>query len=360
MSLHNLMVDLMNWAGIYDTIEGFLSGLGLSFIIPLTLYAIAALILFGFVAALVLVTTYLERKILSDIQVRLGPMETGGRRFHGILQPVADGIKLLQKEDIMPKNRDKLPYYLAPLVVFVPVFVIMGLIPLGFIPLDIASLNKNLLVAADLDIGILAILALAVIPTLGAVMAGWSSRNKFTTLAMLRSVAQGISYEIPFVLAALAVVLAAGSMNLSEIVKAQSGLWFIFLMPIGFIVFFMAALAEIHRIPFDVDEAENELVSGVIVEYSGMRFAFFYLAAYAELFIAAALITILFLGGWAGPVLPGVMWFFIKCFVIIYVIIWMRGTLPRVRIDQMLAVGWKVMLPLALLNLLITSSILML
>jgi NADH-quinone oxidoreductase subunit H len=308
--------------------------------------AIKAAVLLGVVSFAVLVLTYMERKVLADIQVRLGPMETGGRALRGILQPVADGIKLLCKEDIIPSNIDKWTFILAPVVVFVPTFLMMVPVPLG-----------ESLVFVDMELGLLFILAVSTLPPLGVMMAGWSSRNKYTLISALRSAAQMITYEIPLVLAVLSVVMVTGSLNPAEIVQAQKGLifgiipcWNIFLIPLGFFIFYVGSLAEIGRTPFDLLEAESEIVTGYNIEYSGMRFAFFMFAEYIHLFIASVLMAIMFLGGWIGPVLPGTLWLLLKTFVIIYTFIWVRGTLPRVRIDQLMGLGWKFLIPLGLAN----------
>jgi len=343
-SLYDVMVSGLIRVGAYSTLQTTFKNSPL--LLDLVIYTMEAAVLLGFVSGTVLILTYMERKVLADIQVRLGPMETGGRRFRGILQPVADGIKLFLKEDIIPQDIDRWVFVAAPIVVFVPTFLMMVPIPLN-----------EYLVLAPMDLGLLYILAVSTLPPLGVMMAGWSSKNKYTLISALRSAAQMITYEIPLVLAVLSVVLVTGTLNLVEMVEAQQGLifgfiprWNILLVPIGLIIFYVGSLAEVGRTPFDLLEAESEIVTGYNIEYSGMRFAFFMFAEYIHLLVASLLMALLFLGGWGGPVLPGVVWLMIKTFVVIYTFMWVRGTLPRVRIDQLMALGWKFLIPLGLLN----------
>lgn len=347
-NLYDMIVYVLEQVGAYSILKSTFS----LRLLNLGIYVIEGAILLGFVSLAVLVLTYMERKVLADIQIRLGPMETGGRRFHGILQPVADGIKLFLKEDIIPTNVDRWVYVAAPIVVFVPTLLMFVAIPLN-----------EYLVLVDMELGLLYILAISTIAPLGVMMAGWSSKNKYALISALRSAAQMITYEIPLVLAVLSVALVTGTLNIGEIVESQQGLlfgfipkWNILLIPIGFFIFFVGSLAEIGRTPFDLLEAESEIVAGYTIEYSGMRFAFFMFAEYMHLFAASALIALLFLGGWNGPILPGVVWLLIKTFVIIYTVIWIRGTLPRVRIDQLLALGWKFLIPIGLLNIAIVGA----
>lgn len=314
---------------------------------------IEGILLFAFVSVIVLFTTYYERKILADMQSRLGPMETGGRRFHGILQPIADVLKLLGKEDIIPKKADRLVYMLAPAVLFAPVFMMLSILPVD-----------ESIVISNLGIGILFILALSAIEPIGMIMAGWSSENKYTLLSALRSGAQMMTHGVPMILAVLGIILVTGTLDIREIVHSQEQAifgflprWNIFLQPLGFAIFFIVALAELGRTPFDIIEAESEIISGYNIEYSGIRYSFFVFAEYTYLFVLSALMTLLFFGGWNGPILPGIVWFFIKTFLIIYAIIWIRATLPRIRIDQLLSLGWKYLIPLALLNIAITGGV---
>ncbi len=274
------------------------------------------------------------------MQSRLGPNRTGP---FGVLQPVADAIKVLLKEDIIPTNADKIVHWLAPIVAFAPALMIFAVVPFG----DGALL-------ADLDIGILYVVAISSISTVGVFMAGWGSSNKYSLIAAMRNIAAVVSYEIPLVLAIAGVVLIVGSLSLNQIVLAQD-IPFILLQPLGFLLYFIAGCAEINRSPFDLMEADSEIVAGFHIEYSGMKFAMFYLVEYAEAVAISAIITTLFLGGWRGPVLPGFLWFLIKVFAVFFFMVWTRTTLPRVRIDQLMAFAWKFLFPLALINLIITA-----
>ena len=300
-----------------------------------------AVIIIAFVLTLVMGFIWLERRGMARMQARLGPNRAGPL---GLLQPVADAIKVLLKEDIVPANADKLVHWLAPIVAFAPALMIFAVVPFQ----DGALL-------ADLDIGILYVVAISSVSTLGVFMAGWGSSNKYSLLGAMRNVAAVVSYEIPVLLAAAGVVLIAGSLSLNEIVTAQENMPFILLQPLGFLLFFIGGCAEINRSPFDLLEADSELVAGFHIEYSGMKFALFYLAEYAEALVISAIIATLFLGGWRGPVLPPWLWLVIKVFAVFFVMVWTRTTLPRVRIDQLMALAWKFLLPLALINLIITG-----
>ena len=293
-----------------------------------------------FVLALVMGFIWLERRGMGRMQARLGPNRAGP---FGLLQPVADALKVLIKEDIIPTKADKLVHWLAPVVAFAPVLLIFAVVPFQ----DGALL-------ADLNIGILYVVAISSVATLGIFMAGWGSSNKYSLLGAMREVASVVSYEIPVVLAIVGVVLVAGSLSLNQIVLAQD-IPFILLQPLGFLLFFIGGCAEINRSPFDLMEADSELVAGFHTEYSGMKFAMFYLTEYAEALVISALITTLFLGGWRGPVLPPWLWFIIKVIAVFFVMVWTRTTLPRVRIDQLMALAWKLLFPLALINLFITG-----
>ena len=303
-------------------------------------WVVFVVIILAFVLAMVMAFIWFERRGLGRFQVRLGPNRTGP---FGVLQPVADAIKVLIKEDIVPAKGDKLVHWLAPVVAFVPVLMIFAVVPFQ----DGALL-------ADLNIGILYVVAISSISVVGIFMAGWASNNKFSLIGAMRTVAQAVSYEIPLVLSIIGVVLIAGSLSMNEIVKAQS-IPFILLQPLGFLIFFVAACAEINRTPFDLLEAESEIVAGFHTEYSGMKFALFYLVEYAEVLAISAIIATLFLGGWRGPVLPPFLWFLIKVVGVFFLIFWVRSTIPRVRVDQLMAFAWKCLLPLALINLFITG-----
>jgi NADH-quinone oxidoreductase subunit H len=302
-----------------------------------------ALIL-GFVQVNALMLVWLERKVAGHMQLRLGPMEVGP---HGLLQTIADGVKLMAKELITPKLVDRPLFYLAPIIVFAPVLVAFVVVPF----------SKNLIVR-DINVGVLLIFAFAALTTLSVLMAGWSANNKYALLGAARSVAQSVAYEVPMLLAVIPVVMMAGSLRLTDIVEAQSTLPFILLQPVAFLIYFIAGVAETNRAPFDLPEAESELVAGFHTEYSGMRFALFFLAEYSNMFIVAAIATSLFLGGWKGPVLPGVVWFLIKCYTLVFLLIWFRWTFPRVRFDQLMNFCWKILIPIALVNIIATALLL--
>lgn len=264
---------------------------------------------------------------------------------------MADVLKLLLKEDVIPKKADRPLFILAPVVTFVPAFLVIAVIPF----------SENLYFS-DIGVGLLYYIAVSGLSTLGVIMGGWASNNKYALLGGMRSVAQMISYEIPLVMSVIGVILFTGSLNLITIVEAQSNWWFIVTQPIAFIVFLIACVAELNRVPFDLAEAESELVAGYHVEYSGFRFAFFMLAEYVYLFAMSALTTILFLGGWHPPFsflsfIPGVIWFLLKFSAVVFFMIWLRGTFPRLRADHLMEFGWKVLLPVALLNIFVTAII---
>ena len=294
----------------------------------------------------VLTLVWLERKVLGRIQRRMGPMRVGP---HGLLQPVADALKLLLKEDIIPGGADKPMFWLAPLVVFVPSFVIWITIP--FAP-DI--------VLRSLDMGLFFIIAFSVLSIVGIVMAGWGSANKYAILGGLRSAAQLISYEIPIIMVVVTVAMIPQSMNLVTIVEDQRILPYAAIMPLGFLIFLIAGIAEVGRTPFDIYFAESEVVGGPFVEYSGAHWAVFFLAEYINTFAIAALVAILFLGGWSFPLMPDIpwlsfLWVVAKIYLVVVVIFWFRGSFPRLRIDQLMSFGWKVLIPLSFVNLLITA-----
>jgi NADH-quinone oxidoreductase subunit H len=293
-----------------------------------------------FILTMVMGAIYIERRAMGRMQARLGPNRTGP---FGLLQPVADALKVLLKENIVPTAADKLVHWLAPVVAFVPVLLILAVVPF-----------QNGALLADLNIGILYVVAISSVSTVGVFMAGWGSSNKYSLLGAMRNVAAVVSYEIPLVLAIVGVVLVAGSLSMNQIVVAQD-IPFILLQPLGFLLFFAAACAEINRSPFDLMEADSELVAGFHTEYSGMKFAMFYLVEYAEAIAMSAIITTLFLSGWRGPLLPPWLWFLIKTLIVFFVMVWTRTTFPRVRIDQLMALAWKFLLPLALINLFITA-----
>lgn len=312
-------------------------------------------IYFGILLLHIAYATYAERKIIGHIQLRLGPMVVGP---HGLLQPIADVVKLIFKEDIVPSRVDKFIFKVAPLISLTAALSSFAVIPV----------NQNWVIS-DIDVGLLYVLGIAGLSVYGIVFAGWSSNSKYAFLGGLRSAAQMISYEVALGLSLVGVILMAESFNLTEIVNKQSEYWYgMFLLPqiIGYFVFIVAMLAETNRLPFDLPEAETELVAGYFVEYSGARFSLFYLAEYAAMFCMSALAAICFWGGWTVPPflieafpflekVPGIVWFLLKLYFHIFLFLWIRGTLPRYRYDQLMAIGWKVLIPLALVNILLTS-----
>ena len=305
-----------------------------------------AVIVMGALLGAVTYAILFERKIIGYMQLRTGPNRHGP---WGMLQTIADVLKLLMKEDIIPTAADRKIFMIAPIIAFVPAFAILATI----------SWSENIY-GADLNIGLLYFIGISSITTLGVLMGGWSSNNKYSLLGAIRGVAQVISYEIPLLLSVLGVVILVGSLNLRDIVHYQDsiGMWLIIPQFLAFLVYMVAAIAELNRSPFDLPEAESELVSGYHTEYSGFRYAFFMLAEYVYAYAIAALATTLFLGGWLGPAfLPGIVWFLLKMSAIMFFWFWLRATLPRARVDHLMSFGWKVLIPLALLNIVITSII---
>jgi len=313
------------------------------------LISVAAII--GVFAGLFALTTLLERKGLGRMQNRYGPNRVGP---FGLLQPIADGIKSLTKEDIVPRSADAVVHYLAPLVLVVPVFLALAVVPVG----------RNM-VAVELDAGVLFFFAVGAATELSVFMAGWSSRNKYSLLGAMRGLAQMISYEVPLILSSVTVIMMAGSLSTQEIVRVQSGYWGVLpqwnvLTPwgfAGFILFMIGAAAESNRSPFDLPEGESEIIAGYYIEYSGFKFALFFLGEYIGMFAVSGMAITLFLGGWHAPLpflgwIPSWAWFFAKLLVLICGYIWVRGTLPRLRMDQVMNFAWKFMLPMALMNLL--------
>jgi NADH-quinone oxidoreductase subunit H len=287
---------------------------------------------------------WMERKVAAHMQLRPGPMEVG---YHGAIQTVADALKLMGKELITPDEVDKPIFWLAPIVVFLPVLLSFLVVPF----------SKTWLIR-DMNVGIVLILAFSTLAVLAILMAGWSSNNKYAVFGAIRSVAQNIAYEIPLLITVMSIILMVGSFKLSDIVAAQGTYWFVVLQPLAFILYITCATAETNRAPFDLPEAESELVAGFHTEYSGMRFALFFLAEYTNMFIVSAIATVLFLGGWHGPFLPGVIWFLLKVYALIFLMMWFRWTFPRVRFDQLITFAWKILIPLAFANLLLTALVL--
>src|SRR5512133_3527749 len=314
------------------------------------------LAVFAVLMLMVAYATWLERKLIGHMQTRLGPTRTG---WYGLLQPFADGLKLFFKEDIIPAKASKVAFVLAPLMIVIPALVTIAVVPFGpdvtffgyLIPLQIT----------DLNVGVLFILALAGLGVYGIVLAGWSSNSKYALLGGIRSTAQVISYELAAGMTIISVFLLSGTLSLRAIVAAQQlplwgaidalPNWYIFSQPLAFAIFVISSLAEINRTPFDLPEAETELVSGFCTEYSSMKYAMFFMAEYANMITVCAITTTLFLGGWHGPAfLPGWFWFVAKVYFLIFCCMWIRATYPRYRYDQLMRLGWKVFLPLTLVN----------
>lgn len=307
---------------------------------------VALMAVAAFVGLNGLVMVYLERKVAGHIQRRPGPFEVGP---HGILQPVADALKLVGKQLFTPSGADKLLFWMAPILSFLPVLLLFLPIPFG-----------PVLTGMEVNLGLLLILAFSGLNVLALCLAGWGSKNKWGLLGAARAVAQSVAYEIPLLLAVLAIAFQTGSLNLSEIVSGQGSWpwqWNLFIQPLAFIIFFVSALGETNRAPFDLPEAESELTAGFHTEYSGMGFGLFFLAEYANMIVVSSVAAALFLGGWKGPVFDGVWWFLAKVYTLLLIMIWIRWTYPRVRFDQLLNINWKWLMPLALINLLATALI---
>ncbi|OFV88403.1 MAG: NADH-quinone oxidoreductase subunit H [Acidobacteria bacterium RBG_16_68_9] len=313
-----------------------------------TTLAIGTAVIMGYLSVNVLFLVWLERKVSAYIQRRLGPMEVGPQ---GTLQTVADMLKLLGKQLLTPIAADKAVYWLAPVMVFIPTLCLASLIPLS-----------GAEAFADQPYGLVVIIALSGLTVIAIFMAGWASNNKYAVLGGMRSVAQVIAYEVPVLLAALSVVLIAGTMNLRGIADAQAhggvGLPFLLLQPVAAVLYFIGITAETNRAPFDIPEAESELVGGFHTEYSGMRFALFFFAEYTNMLVLGALGATLFLGGWHGPWLPGPVWLLLKAYALVAVMMWMRWTFPRLRFDQLMSFAWKLLIPVALVNLVVTALVL--
>jgi NADH-quinone oxidoreductase subunit H len=332
-----------------------------SFVIPLLKIAIVLNATLVGVTYMVL----LERKVIAWAQSRLGPMRVGP---YGILQPVADAIKLMIKEDITPTRADKWVFTAAPIIAMVPALIIYAVIPFG--PAVNLFGRQVTLYITDINIGLLYVVSVASVGVYGIILAGYSSNSKYPLLASLRASAQLISYEVAVTLTLVSVILMAGSLSMVSIVRAQETqhMWFGFVQPLAFVIFFIGGLAETNRAPFDMPEAEQELTGGFHTEYSGMRFALFFLAEYANMIVVSSVATTLFLGGWLRPfpnvgalrfldIIPSWTWFLAKSFIFLYVFIWVRATLPRYRYDQLMAIGWKLLIPLAIANLVVTGIV---
>ncbi|MCK4856754.1 MAG: NADH-quinone oxidoreductase subunit NuoH [candidate division Zixibacteria bacterium] len=299
-------------------------------------------------------STYLERKLVAFFQTRIGPAVAGP---YGLLQPIADMFKLLFKEDIVPGQAHKTIYLLAPLLAFIPAVIPIAVVPFGD---TITLFGREIdLVISDFNLGILLVFAITSLGVYGLMMAGWASNSKYSLLGGLRSAAQMISYEIGLGLSVIGVLLLGGTVSLVEIVEQQDSIlnWFVIRQPVGFLLYIVCAIAETNRIPFDLPEAEAELVAGYHTEYSSMRFGLFFVGEYANMLTVSAIATTLFFGGWQGPFLPPIVWFCIKVFAFMFFYIWLRASLPRLRYDQLMKFGWYVIIPLALANILVTAAI---
>ncbi len=313
--------------------------------------AVVFIVLLTGAAYLVLV----ERKLLGWIQDRKGPNRAGP---WGLLQPLADVIKLVTKEDFRPNGADKWLFYLAPAMAAIPALLMFAVIPFGD---QVILLGQKVsMQVSDLNVGLLLFIGFSSIAVYGVVIGGWASNSKYALLGSIRGLAQLISYELSMGLALVPVVMLAQSFQLSEIVKAQTGCWFIIYQPLAYVIFVISIAAECKRIPFDLPEAESELVAGFHSEYSGLRFGLFFMGEYINLIVLGSLAATFFLGGWHGPWLPPVVWFSLKVLAFVFFLIWMRGTLPRLRYDQLMHFSWKVLIPLALVNILVTGWFLVL
>jgi NADH-quinone oxidoreductase subunit H len=335
--------------GIFTWMYGLLADTGLPEPwLTVVVYAGLGAVMFGVLSVLALFLVWWERKIAGHIQQRFGPMRTG---WHGWYQTIMDAVKLLQKEDIRVATRDRAVFFWAPVLCFVAAYLAYVVIPFG----------ENLWVA-DLNVGILYIIAVTTFTVISLLMAGWGSNNKYALLGGMRSAAQVVSYEVPMAVSIMTIVLFAGSLSMVDIANAQQGNgifnWFIFKPPFGiiaFLTYITAATAEANRTPFDIPEAEQELVAGYNVEYSGMKFAMFFLAEFVNLFTVSAIATTLFFGAWHGPLLPSWIWFLLKTFAVVLLLMLFRWTFPRLRVDQLMEFAWKFLVPLTFANLILAG-----
>jgi NADH-quinone oxidoreductase subunit H len=305
--------------------------------------------------------TLFERRTLARVQIRIGPNRAGPQ---GILQPIADGIKLIFKEELIPNKADKLVFLISPIITVIPALVLLAVIPFG--P-DISLFGRSITLglAGEVNVGVLYIMAIASVAVYGIALAGWSSNNKYALMGGIRSAAQMVSYELVLGLAFVGPILLADSMSMNEIVDAQNPIWFVFLQPVGFLLFFIGSIAEVNRAPFDMPEAEQELTAGYHAEYSGMKFALFFMAEYGKMIVVSFIAASLFLGGYLGPFLDTLPWLgpiylLIKVVFLLFLMVWLRATFPRMRYDRLMALGWKILLPVALLNVVVTAVLIVL
>ncbi|SHJ63027.1 NADH-quinone oxidoreductase subunit NuoH [Desulfofundulus thermosubterraneus] len=334
------------FTGIAAGLRTYLAGAGVpplaSEFIVMVVKLLAVII---FVSLNVVWLVYMERKVAAYIQCRIGPNRVGPK---GLLQTVADVVKLLAKEIIIPRRVDKIVYLAAPVLVFVPPMMAFAVIPWG-----------EGMAPIDLNIGVFYVLAVASLSTIIFWMGGWSSNNKYSLVGGMRVVAQMVSYELPLVLSLLGVIMLTGTLSITEIVNAQRGTWFIFAQPLAFLIYFIAGVSEVNRTPFDLVEGESEIIAGPYTEYSGMGYAMYMLAEYGSMMVISCMCTIMFLGGWLAPFgwtfLPSWFWFFIKVYAMIFIFMWIRWTYPRIRVDQLMGFGWKVLVPLSLANIFVTG-----
>jgi len=330
-------------------------------VIPMIKIAVIVGILSGGIAYL----TLLERKVIARMQHRLGPMRVG---WHGLLQPIADGLKFIIKEDVIPLRADKLLFTIAPAISLIPAFVVFAVIPFG--PPE--SLWGTGGYVTDVNIALLFVLAVSSVGVLGIILGGWASNSKYPLLGALRSSAQMVSYEVAMGFGIIGVLLLANTLSLVEVVQRQKqmGVWFFFVQPVSFLIYYICGMAETNRLPFDLPEAESELVGGFHTEYSGFRFSLFFIAEYANMITVSSLAVTLFFGGWLRPfpnvealafldLIPAPLWFTVKVFIFLYIFIWIRGTLPRFRFDQLMNIGWKLLLPVAIANVMVTGAVLL-
>lgn len=319
----------------------------------------SAILIFSLLTGFAYLTLF-ERRVLARIQNRVGPNRAGP---WGLLQPAADGIKLIFKEELIPLRADKVLFVLAPVVTMIPAYIILAVVPIGP-EVSLFGRRVSLGLAGDLNVGILYILSVASIAVYGIMLAGWSSGNKYALLGGLRASAQMISYELSLALAFLVPVVLANSMSVDDIVQAQKGIlnWYAVKQPVAFVIFLITSIAEINRAPFDLPEAEQELIAGYHTEYSGMKFALFFMAEYSKMIAVSAIAVALFMGGYSGPWIEQIPWLgpaymFLKILLLLFVMVWLRATLPRIRYDDLMMLGWKVLLPLSLLNVLVTALV---